>query len=397
MDRDAVARVCRGWGRPAWVVGFLVLMLMQGPVFGQAQADAVSGATPTGSVLVEVEGVPIQKGAVVIDGQLIEGPYRVGQAGGRLTINGRPVLVAYSPFDRREAFEDWRGYERRSEDRPDNASPRPTEGPAPAPGASPYEGYRGYRGAWSSAEWVERRLNEEYLLVFSTDLGVAPIAGMMIPKYLEVMSLDVPVVEKIDRLNQLVDRPMYSAVWQAIIEDYRPDAELSAIGAEMAAQLELRRQAQSDKQVAGRLHLMMPLVAFAAVLVAIGVLLRTHRAGLYDPPEQRLWRHVDPSGKRSRLVFQLLAVLVLLNALDLLFTLLAQRTGQFIELSPVGDRMITNPVVLGFYKTTLVALGAGILLFLRHRRAAEVTAWWLCALYILVLVRWAAVNTILVA
>lgn len=236
------------------------------------------------------------------------------------------------------------------------------------------------------------------LLVFVSDTGVAPIDRYLIPQFLEGVESDESLAAKVKALTNLTQRPIHSAVWQAIIEDYRSDPGLAQAANEIneeIQQLALERERRLNG--GGLTNWIMPMAAIGAVLIGLGVLLRVHRVGLSEPRDYRVWRHIDTSGRRSRLVLQLIGLLILLNGLDLTFTLLAQQTGQFVELSPIGDRMISRPVMLGLYKATMVALGVGILIYLRQRRAAEIAAWWMCAVYVLVLVRWAAVNTLLLA
>lgn len=238
-----------------------------------------------------------------------------------------------------------------------------------------------------------------------SDLGTAVIYDNRLPDYVDVVTSDASSADKIDALGALGPRRADPRLWQALLAQGPPSPALrerASIIRKQQDEAEARRLAKLNEQEraarAGELYQwVLPMASIGGVLLALAVLLHTLRASWSLPIEQRAWRHIDPTGQRTRAVIQLVAVLVLLNGLDLVFTLLAQQTGQFFELNPVGERFIDSPVALGYYKTTLVALGVGIILFLRQRRAAEITAWWLCAVYVLVLVRWVAVNTVMLA
>lgn len=360
----------------------LVLAGLVGAASGQpetgADAEIRADAADDASREDVLGGLPIEEGWVVIDGQLVAPPYVIGREGDQLTVNGQLVLPLTQTADRRRA----------GRDRRDGAG----QG-----GRGEQNRGRG-RGGLFSAEWVEARLMQGDLLVIVSDEGFALIQRYAIPQYLERVEADEPLTAKVMTLNSLSERPVHSAVWQAIIEDYRPDPRLTQAATEIREEIEQRALEREQRlRSGGWMNWFMPMAAIGAVLAGLGVLLRAHRIGLSESRDYRVWRHIDTSGRRSRLVLQLIGLLILLNGLDLAFTLLAQQTGQFVELSPIGERMITKPIMLGIYKAAVVALGVGILIYLRRRRAAEIVAWWMCALYVLVLVRWAAVNTLLLA
>lgn len=92
---------------------------------------------------------------------------------------------------------------------------------------------------------------------------------------------------------------------------------------------------------------------------------------------------------RPRRVLLVLAAMWVLNLFDLGFTLVEAGRSHFHELNPVAARFLTQPsYVLAAYKAVLVGIGSSILLALSRRRIAEVTAWFLLGVYILVAIRW---------
>ena len=315
---------------------------------------------------------PIEQGLIVIDGKVLPPPYTVRtDAQGETTVNGLSVVGWFAePGERGD--EDHVGD-------PDRWQPR----------------------RWTAQRVLSRWLERDRVFLVASGVGCVVIDLYQLPEFVEAVSGDQPEQEKLDRLAVLTYRPASDDLWRALIAAGVSDPELQRRSAQEKAQQDsfaAHREAHQDEQARRDIYqMLLPMLAIGGVLLAVAILLHTLRQSWDDPQEHRGWRHIDPTGKRTRAVIQLLAVLVLLNAMDLLFTILANQTGAFIELSPVAGELVNSPVALGFYKTTLVALGVCILLLLRQRRAAEVTAWWLCALYVLVLVRWVAVNTVLLA
>lgn len=331
----------------------------------------------------ERDGEPIDAGLVVIDGRLIEKPYTIVTGDdNQISINGQAIGEMFGA--------NWRSITGE------------TDGAVQADDLG--RGDRDRRSRWrdgprwSAASLIARGLIQDGAVWIVTDVGYASIARYSVPEVVDILASDVSVAMKAEELASLSSRRVPEAFWTVLAERSVVTDAVKAEAQVIEEELDTLRKSEKDEASAGSGYsALMPVLSIAGVLLAIAVLVHTLRRSWDAPVEHRGWRHIDPTGQRTRAVFQLAAVLVLLNGLDLLFTIIANRTGQFVELSPIGDVMINNPVALGFYKTTLVAVGVGILLFLRQRRAAEVTAWWLCALYMLVLVRWVAVNTVMIA
>lgn len=369
-----------------WLVGLGVLAILLLPAnalqaqqleSGEASAAETDHASGPG---VAVVGMPIETGWVVLDGALIEPPYIIGRQGRDITLNGQRVMTQDADGGR----EGLRRREGRGEGRAERGHAD--------------QDRRRQRGGQFGAARIEHQLNSGNLIVMATDVGAATIGRISLPEFVEALASDESAAEKADALGRLVQRPAHSALWVATLEGYRPDARLSQAAAIVQEEAERReREKQAESARVGFFNWVMPMAAIGAVLAGLGVLLHVHRHGLKEPGSYRVWRHVDTSGRRSRVVFLLIILLLLLNGLDLAFTIIAQQTGQFAELSPIGDRLISTPMLLGMYKVAAVGLGVGLLFYLRQRRAAEVAAWWMCALYVLVLVRWAAVNTLIMA
>ncbi|MFK7790109.1 MAG: DUF5658 family protein [Phycisphaeraceae bacterium] len=329
-----------------------------------------------------VVGVPIESGWVVLDGKFIDPPYIIGIQERDIFLNGQRVMTTNQNAGGNR--EGGRRGEGQAEGRGD--------------GIRGEQDRRRRRGGTFNAARIERQLIEGNLVVMATDTDAATISRHRLPKFVQAMASDEPQSQKVVVLNAMVQRPVHSAVWATTIERYEPAPRLDQAVKVVQEEIDQRaREREADEAGIGWFSWIMPMAAIGGVLAGIGVLLQVQRHALKESSSYRVWRHVDTSGRRSKVVFVLIGLLVLLNGLDLTFTLIAQQTGEFAELSPIGDSLISKPILLGLYKVAAVGLGVGLLLYLRRRRAAEVAAWWMCALYVLVLVRWVAVNTLIMS
>ncbi len=84
---------------------------------------------------------------------------------------------------------------------------------------------------------------------------------------------------------------------------------------------------------------------------------------------------------------------VILSALDLVWTLLAGHTNQMRELNPLGSGLIQNPLALVGFKTLATLLGCGLLFALRHNHRVRRAAWWMCLVMTVLTFRWLVFNS----
>ncbi|MGE3777498.1 MAG: hypothetical protein AB7F89_09965, partial [Pirellulaceae bacterium] len=95
--------------------------------------------------------------------------------------------------------------------------------------------------------------------------------------------------------------------------------------------------------------------------------------------------------------FQLLPCYVILvvvfAAFDLACTMFADSSGGLLELNPLGNSLLSSPLTLVATKS-LATLGSATILFrLRPYRIAQVTAWWLCLICVMLTFRWVVFNS----
>jgi hypothetical protein len=92
---------------------------------------------------------------------------------------------------------------------------------------------------------------------------------------------------------------------------------------------------------------------------------------------------------RAHRVLLLLIGLWIINAFDLVLTVIAQANGLLVEINPIAARVLPfGYLAIVVYKTALVAIGSAALLSIRRRPIAEVTAAVMLAVYSLVAFQW---------
>lgn len=94
--------------------------------------------------------------------------------------------------------------------------------------------------------------------------------------------------------------------------------------------------------------------------------------------------------RRPVRVMLLLSAVWMLNAFDLLFTILAARLGSFVELNPVAAHLLGDGTytALGMFKTALVVIGTCLLWQCRRYRLCEVGCWMVFFVYTGLAWRW---------
>lgn len=386
------------------VLMVLLSLALSGLASAQESTDTESEASSTGSrhigedammgVLMLPEkmlepgfmlGEPIYSGFLFVDGQYVPRPYRVIREGKVIKINGHSL-----PFDAET-------HDRRSERRWIQMDQGFSE-------FSEEWGMGGYRlPSWlrSTEASVERHLmeNDVFILIDGDILASAPaVCALPIAEILESPQGDD---EKVQALMNLSGRDVFTAVWRQLVETYKPGQGYF----EDAQEMDLAWQAMRDEAMRRRDEAMqdpiwlqfLPMLGLIAAVGAIVVVVRTGVSTVLVKGEARNWSHIDDSGQRGRTVMQMVVLLILLNVLDLVFTLSAHTTGEFFEANPITRSMMSSPSVLTLFKVTMVSAGLGVLFVLRHRRAAEVASWWLCVGYTIVALKHVVVSTHIVA
>lgn len=96
----------------------------------------------------------------------------------------------------------------------------------------------------------------------------------------------------------------------------------------------------------------------------------------------------DPHARRARRVTLLIAMLAIVNVFDLLFTLIAARATQFVELNPIAARLVNSSGALMGFKLVMMGIALGIFLRFRRHPLTELACWGLCVIYAVLAGRW---------
>ncbi|MCK4624746.1 MAG: hypothetical protein KAV00_05500 [Phycisphaerae bacterium] len=110
-------------------------------------------------------------------------------------------------------------------------------------------------------------------------------------------------------------------------------------------------------------------------------------------PFARLWRwfkqaRENPQARRSRRVTLILVLLWIVSGFDLVFTLLAVKTGEFVEGNPLAAPLMDDPALLVIFKVLVVAMASIIIFKFRKRLFTEIGCWGLCLTYTLLSAIW---------
>lgn len=176
--------------------------------------------------------------------------------------------------------------------------------------------------------------------------------------------------------------------WATWISEFECPEELSERAEEMLTLIE-QVEASSASQIAARRTLEssaypLTVVGMLLVVMAFGHLLSFKPDPEGASPETRIAKHA---------VIRSLALVTVLSALDLIWTLLVSRAGDMKELNPLGAALIDDPLALIALKTTATLLAVGLLFGLRQHRVAQQGAWWACLICTLLTVRWLTFNS----
>ena len=107
----------------------------------------------------------------------------------------------------------------------------------------------------------------------------------------------------------------------------------------------------------------------------------------------RLWKwfkqaRENPHARRSRRVTLMLVLLWIVSGFDLVFTLMAVKTGGFVEANPIAAPLMDDVALLVIFKILVVAMASIIIFKFRKRLFTEIGCWVLCLTYTLLSARW---------
>ena len=101
----------------------------------------------------------------------------------------------------------------------------------------------------------------------------------------------------------------------------------------------------------------------------------------------------DATASRTRRIVLALAFIWIVTIFDLLFTVLAQRIGNFQELNPIARELLNFTEGLIVYKFALVGIASIIFYVFRRHRLTEAACWACCGVFTGLAFLWMAYYT----
>lgn len=341
------------------------------------------------------------QGWVILDEQVLRGPFRITGHGQQVTVNGTVIDL---PADFVEAtddsyFEEEAAASFRPRDREFERGVEREDRGARGNGAfrrgRPGTRGRQVRGPTAMGVRVARRLEAELsadaFVVFVN--GNHPIyVGSRDTQYLLCTYLtarDELTAEERDRVLTLSDSEGLAAEWSAWVKSFRPDASERAL-LEKFREDSQRVISENNRQVSAvrRLEfLAYPLTVVGMFLgvVAFGSMLQWISRGLGEPG------HAAPHG--ARFAAHAILLMMAMSAIDLVWTILAVQAGMMRETNPLAMSFLRNPIHLAAFKVGVTGFGLAILFLWRHRQPIQQATWWMCLVCVLLTFRWVVFDS----
>lgn len=355
-----------------------------GPGGGEAQTTAGPASTRSPHSRPEERAFAaarVATGFVFCDGRYVPAPYRIRATARGLFVNDR-LVRARRPRQRgrgRFGRRDWDG------DRGD--------GP---PGFGTGRMDREFGFGRRSFERVQDHLELDGVLVVFADRPMVLVEpGTQSYAFLKIATDPASRSEFFPELFQGQIPEADRERWTEWLEGYTAPDELLTRGSAAIAHID-REAEKLQNSVAAQKRLSAlgyPLTLAGMVLgvLALGHLLTARPGGEGDSADE---------GVRSKLVRTTLisvALIAILSAFDLTWTVLAYKAGGMAELNPLGSRLIDDPAALIAFKTGATTVGCGILVLLRRHPTARLASWWMCLVLTVLTFRWIVFNSMFVA
>lgn len=345
-------------------LAFITAVILAAIAVAQEPTEVITTQNPPRERVVEY-GAPISSGTVIVAGRRLAPPYLVGRQGRYVLVNGERI--------------------------------------AELPGGRGSDGKEKRDSGGSDPDRliadIEYWLYQDYAIVTFDErvriIAESYDAAEFLRSLLDAKSLDERVAKAltwdVDVSDEGLPHRISTAQWQKVLVDFEvtdglrefiddygeEDDEEDDEGAVYIAPPDTSAKKMYALSVAG-----MVLVA-----LSIGTLLN-HR------PESGRWSQLVQSTEAVSLVKRALVLIIALSVFDLACTLFATTAGDFLEVNPFGESLLSKPWMLSTFKLTATALGVGILWSKRSYLGAQQASWWMCLVLTLVTVRWVAVQSL---
>jgi hypothetical protein len=374
-----------------WVAAWVLVAGAAAMAMGDV--DTGSEPEPEAEPVETVRGEPVDHGFVILGGEYLPPPYVVSREGDDLLVNDR--LVAKDWFAAPRPRFGWG---------PGMGPPMgPPMGPQMGPGFRrgfpPGRGGPGRNGKRSLAR-VEQRLDHGAMLISLEERTVAFVDE---ESAIEILEILLSGASNETKAQSLVDQGIWAAppsLWPRLVECFQPTPELKARAIPLITEthrVTQENEARHEQLMLASVFRSKP-VSYAVTVVAMGLgVIALGSLLSYRPDGKARWRDMDTNGEGVPMVVRNVVLLVLLGLFDLALTVLAQQTGGFLELNPLGSELAESPALLAGFKVTTLLAACLILLMLRRYRAAQAASWWLCLICTVLTFRWLTYNSMFLA
>jgi len=324
-----------------------------------AEAQSRQRPGPAASRGRALEPVETDEGFVIIDGAYVPPPYTIRWKWPAVSVNARPVLVTQRAQLGRRFFAGGRA---------DRVLPR------------------------RQVQYVADHLRSGGLILCraaQAPILVTPGRALTI---LGILIGEDSVEAKVEKLAGVKGVPIPAAEWAGLAGAFEASAELSErVEYWQARQAELEAGIVAGASPSRAIFTTITFGGFALAVWALGTLLRCR------PPLGCEGAERHASGLWDRQVVQLVLVIVALGVHDLVCTLLAYDLGGLWELNPLVAPLLTHGPSVVVFKMGLTVGAAIIFLVARSCRLAQVGSWWVGVVYTILILRWTACSSILLA
>lgn len=182
--------------------------------------------------------------------------------------------------------------------------------------------------------------------------------------------------------------------WQQVIDAFQPTPSFIERASQRVAFVDELQSAIATQLVYQRWSedLSYPLTMLALVLVVVG--LGNLMGSAHEVFSVTLNR--EDANNLTKHVIQLLVIMALMSAIDLIWTVMAHQSGSMRELNPLGSKLIDDTSQLIAFKLFVTGLSIGLLFWLRRLPLTRKATWWCCLTMTLLTVRWLSFHSMLV-
>lgn len=351
---------------PALLSGLLLLNLCS----VGATATAADGQTLPRSEVIYNE--VIDGGMLVMDGRYLPGPYRIEATRESLQINERPW-----EFDPSQADD----------------SVRPQSIPVALRRMREHRSGGGGRGALTvrTARRLANLLQQDQVVVlnYNDEPRALPVSDQGYEFY-RIMFNKTPSAEQKKQFTEWMSTQSGRDTWDAWLHIFVPDEGVRRIFGYRMNELSGRVRSSQDQSAAlmelDQSSYALSVTAMLLAAIACCHMLRWPRSGSLEAEAARQ--------RTTRATLGAIALVVAMSAVDLVWTILAYKAGVMKEVNPVAARFIDSPMQLAMFKAICTGTGILILFALRNRRTGQLASWWMCAVCVLLTVRWVVFDSL---